>query len=53
MAGVVGVYRTKHRRGQSCRERERGRETEREERRRKRAKSRETQKVLAESSAKC
>lgn len=25
MAGVVGVYRTKHRRGESCSERERGR----------------------------
>ena len=45
--------RGEDRRGPSCRERERGRETEREERRRKRAKSRETQKVLAESSAKC
>lgn len=34
MAGVVGVYRTKYRRGESSREREeeRGKETEREER---------------------
>ena len=51
MAGVVGIYRTKHRRGESCREGER--QGDREERQRERANSREMQKVLAESSAKC